>query len=161
MQSDQQNDYRMRGHYVTEFSSSDISGIAARVCQVLKINKRSFTPGKAERVIAELETYGINVDVIDDDEWIDATRATADPQGLWIYMPQKLHTDLRRGTAEAIRIFLHELGHIFLRHKAMLHYSEAQPRQEQDSEWQADFFADSIIEMLGLKKSDPQLEIKF
>lgn len=155
------SDYRMRGHRVHEFSRSEITDIASRVCEVVKILKRSFSPGRVEKLINKLETYGIHVDVIDDEEWLDATRATVDPQAGMIYMPEKLHSDLRRGKAEAIRIFLHELGHIFLCHKPLLHFSETQPRKEHDSEWQADFFADSVIELLGLKKIDMQLELKF
>jgi hypothetical protein len=67
-----------------------------------------------------------------------------------------------RGRPEAIRIFLHELGHIFLCHKPMLHFSESPPNEIEDSEWQADFFADSVMRNLRIPvKEDAQLELKF
>lgn len=151
----------MRGHHVPAFSGDQISGICSKVCDIIGIGKRTFAPGQAEKLVRKLENYGINVDPIADDEWIDATRATVDPQTLMIYMPERLYLSLCKGQAEAVRIFLHELGHIFLCHKPRFHFSESNPMMENDSEWQADFFADSIVELLGLKKYDQQLELKF
>lgn len=153
--------YRMRGHYVPEFSADQIKAIAAKVCKVVMISRSSFLAGRVERLIAQLEEYGINVDPINDDAWIDATRANVDPQTGMIYMPERLYRELCKGKPEAVRIFLHELGHIFLCHKPMLHYSEAAPKEANDSEWQADYFADSLIDLLGLKKVSPQMELQF
>ena len=153
--------YRMRGHYVREFSADQIQAIAAKVCKVVMITRRSFSAGRIEKLVAHLEEYGINVDPINDESWIDATRANVDPQTGMIYMPEKLYGELCIGKPEAVRIFLHELGHIFLCHKPMLHFSDTAPKEANDSEWQADYFADSIIELLGLKRISPQLEFKF
>lgn len=150
----------MRGHRVHPFDGSDIADIAARVCKAVGMRKRSFNPKHIELFIGSLELYGINIDPVEDDEWIDVTRATVDPQKGMIYMPGRLYSDLCRGKAEAIRIFLHELGHIFLCHKPLLHYSDAAAKMEQDSEWQADYFADAIIAALGLPKKDHQLELQ-
>lgn len=152
--------YAMRGQHVPAFSGEQITEICSKVCEFVGIGKRTFSAGRAERLVSHLETYGINVDPIADDEWIDATRATVDPQTLMIYMPERLYLSLCKGHAEAVRIFLHELGHIFLCHKPRLHFSESNSRRENDSEWQADYFADSIIELLGLQKYDRQLELK-
>ncbi|OWP49195.1 ImmA/IrrE family metallo-endopeptidase [Pseudomonas nitroreducens] len=153
--------YRMRGHRVPEFSSAQIGAVAQRVCGALRLRRRSFRPGTVEKLVAQLEHYRIYVDPIEDEEWLDATRATVNPQTGMIYMPLKLYNELCRGKPEAIRIFLHELGHIFLCHKPMLHFSDGPGKQEYDSEWQADFFADSVIEYLNLPRFDGQLELKF
>jgi len=152
--------YSMRGHHVPAFNSEQIAEISSKVCEFVGIGKRTFAPGRAEKLVSKLETYGIYVDPIADDEWIDATRATVDPQTLMIYMPERLYLSLCKGNAEAVRIFLHELGHIFLCHKPRFHFSESNSVMENDSEWQADFFADAIIALLGLNKHDQQLELK-
>ncbi|MCY1382912.1 hypothetical protein D9M69_709840 [compost metagenome] len=78
-----------------------------------------------------------------------------------IYLPEKLYSELCRGKAEAVRTFLHELGHIVLGHKPLLHFAEGSPTEIEDSEWQADFFADSILDLLGLPKHEVQMELKF
>lgn len=153
--------YQMRGHHVPAFTSEQIAGIAVKVCNIIGINRRTFATNRPEKLVSKLESYGIHIDPIADEDWLDATRATVDPQTGMIYMPERLYMDLCKGKAEAIRIYLHELGHIFLCHKPMLHFSDTEPRKEHDSEWQADFFADAIIEMLGLVKQDQQLELKF
>lgn len=152
--------YALRGHHVPAFTGDQIAEICSKVCEFVGIGKRTFAPGRAEKLVSRLETYGINVDPIADDEWLDATRATVDPQTLMIYMPERLYLNLCKGKAEAVRIFLHELGHIFLCHKPRFHFSESSSKMEHDSEWQADFFADSIIGLLGLEKVDQQLELK-
>lgn len=157
-------DYCMRGHRVPSYNQANITELARRVCKIIKIKKASFKGKNTEKLITHLENYGIHVDVIDDIEWIDATRATVDTQSAMIYIPEKLHSELCRGKAEAIRIFLHELGHIFLCHKPLLHFSsesEEKPKECEDSEWQADYFADAVIRLLDLPKEEAQLEFKF
>lgn len=154
-------DYCIRGHRVPFLKPIEIIDMAHRVCSVLKIRRHSFSSRNAEKFVARLEEYGIYVDVIEDGDWIDATRATVDPQKLMIYVPNKLYADFCRGQAEAVRIFLHELGHIMLGHRPLLHFSESTALPNEDSEWQADFFADSILDLLGLPKAETQLELKF
>lgn len=154
--------YLMRGHRVHPFTTEVIENIAQRVCQILKLRRRSFTPKQIGATIHALEHHGeIHVDVISNDEWLDCTKATVDPQAGMIYMPDKLHTELMRGKSEAIRIFLHELGHVFLCHKPLLHFSEKPPHETEDSEWQADYFADAVMKYLHIPlKEEKQLELK-
>lgn len=153
--------YQMRGHHVPAFKEADITEIAQKVCTIIGMKKNTFAPNKPEKLVSKLERYGIHVDPIADADWLDATRATVDPQTGMIYMPERLYMELCKGRPEAVRIYLHELGHIFLCHKPMLHFSDSEPRKEHDSEWQADYFADAIIELLGLVTHDQQLEMKF
>ena len=51
----------------------------------------------------------------------------------------------------ALHIFFHELGHFMLAHQAALHHNDSQPCQYEDSEWQADYFADCMMEFLGVR----------
>lgn len=161
MMPDVPSDYGMRGHRVPPLSGDFIHQVAVRVRDVLRIKKRSFQGKNPEKLVARLEEYGIHLDIIYDEEWIDATKAMVDPQKGMIYVPEKLYNEICRGRADAIRILLHELGHIVLGHKPLLHFSEEKPCELEDSEWQADFFADSMIALLGLAKSEAQLELKF
>lgn len=160
MTNEDPESYCMRGHRVPALRPELIKSVAHRVCQIIGIKKRSFHSTQAEKVVSRLEGHGINIDVIEDENWIDATRATVDPQNAMIYMPHKLYSDLCRGNAEAVRIFLHELGHIVLGHKPLLHFSDKKPTEHEDSEWQADYFADAVLELLGLPKTEIQLELK-
>lgn len=161
MTPDSPPDYCMRGHRVPPLAPSIIKDVALRICEIIRIHKKSFRPKTAEKIVARFEEYGIHVDVVEDEDWIDATRATVDPQKAMIYVPHKLYGELCRGRAEAVRIFLHELGHIVLGHRPMLHFSEGTPSEHEDSEWQADYFADAVLEIIGMSKADTQLEFKF
>lgn len=161
MSSDIPPNYCMRGHRVPAMSPESIKSVAKRVCDILQIRKSSFRRRKTESLISRFEHYGINVDVINDLDWLDATRATVDPQTGMIYVPQKLYNDLCRGRADAIRIFLHEIGHIVLGHRPLLHFAESTPMRVEDSEWQADYFADSILDLLGMPKVEIQMEFRF
>lgn len=156
-------DYRMRGQRVHPLEVEDIKYVSERVKKILQLTKRGFSVKNAEQTVMNFERYGIYIDVVDDRQWFDATRATVDPGTGMIYMPQKLYDQLCRGKAEAIRIFLHEVGHIVLGHRPLLHFSNAEkrPTQIEDSEWQADAFADALLDLLKLPKEDAQLELKF
>lgn len=157
------SDYRMRGQRVHPLEVEDINFVSERVKKILQLTKRGFSVKNAEQTVMSFELYGIYVDVVDDRQWLDATRATVDPASGMIYMPQKLYDQLCRGKAEAIRIFLHEVGHIVLGHRPLLHFADAdkKPTYLEDSEWQADAFADALLALLKLPKEDAQLELKF
>lgn len=156
------NTYRMRGQYVHTVSEEEICFIASQVCKAIKITSKSFTKRKIGLLINKLEEYGINVDPVEDSEWIHITRATVDTQDRMIYMPRKLYSGLINCEFEAVRIFLHELGHIFLCHnKAILHFSDRMPVRENDSEWQADTFSYAMIDLLKIEKVyQAQLELE-
>jgi len=157
------SEYRMRGPRVHPLDLEDIKYVSARFKKILQLTKRGFSVKNAEQTAMSFERYGIYIDVVDDRQWFDATRATVDPANGMIYMPEKLYSQLCRGKIEAIRIFLHEVGHIVLGHRPLLHFADddQKPTQIEDSEWQADTFADALIELLKLHKEDVQLELKF
>lgn len=163
MKTESDSQYYMRGHRVPALSGNAIQAVALRVCEIMKIRRYSFKDGRAEKVIAKFEQHGIHIDPVFDSEWLNATRAIVDPQKGMIYMPEALYSALCRGKGEAVRIFMHEIGHIVLGHRPLLHFSdlEGAPTQAEDSEWQADYFADAVLNKLGIDGYEPQLEFKF
>lgn len=151
--------YQLRGHRVPSVAQQELFLTARHLCSALGIKRSSFTKKKIGFFIQELESYGINIDPVEDHEWIDIAKAMIDPSTMMIRMPNSLYSDLHNAKPEAIRIYLHELGHIFLAHKPHLHFSNTNIKESEDSEWQADTFADAIIDFLGLPMEGSQLEL--
>lgn len=151
--------YQLRGHRVPSVAKEDLFLRARHLCAALDIKRSSFTKKKIGFLIQQLESYGINIDPVEDHEWIDIAKAMINPSTMMICMPNSLYSDLHNAKPEAIRIYLHELGHIFLAHKPHLHFSNSDTKEIEDSEWQADAFADAIIDVLGLPMESSQLEL--
>lgn len=153
--------HALRGHRVKALEPSQIQNAASQLCRILNLKGNTFSKKNIGKLVATLEEHGINIDPIDEDEWHDLASAMADPQDGTIYMPEALFQDLFKVKSEAVRIFLHELGHILLMHRPLMRFSDTPVTQQEDSEWQADYFADWIIDNLGLRKhTDSQLELK-
>ncbi|STZ77371.1 putative peptidase [Bergeriella denitrificans] len=153
----QQIKYSMRGTRVETLSEDTIRFFANEAAKFLVVDKR--TRKKMDTFMEMLEEYGIVIDVVADDEWLDITNAMCN-NGT-ILLPNSLYSRICFGEDEAIFIFFHELGHLLLGHKAMLHHSDALPTQQEDSEWQADQFAKCILKQMGIKYFPEQLTLKF
>lgn len=63
------------------------------------------------------------------------------------------------GEQSALFVIFHELGHLLLQHKPALHFANAKPEQNEDSEWQADLFAETMLDKLGYHTA--QLSFEF
>lgn len=150
MIEDEPPHYHLRGHRVLPCSPSQIQAIAETLCDVLKLRGQSFSPRKIGFTLNRLEEVGVFIDPIDDEEWHDLAEALVDPRSNMIYMPERLFRELNKARRAAVRVFLHELGHILLLHKPLLRFSEKPPTQPEDSEWQADYFADCVMSHLHL-----------
>lgn len=143
----------LRGHRVPPMTSSKIEAIAKEVVQILKINKKTIK--EMDSFIDNLwHKYRINIDVISDTEWLGVANALCDPSSITIAIPESLYKQLvkkRRSKSDfkALHIFFHELGHLLLAHKPVLHQTNQPPTKIEDSEWQADYFSDVILESLG------------
>lgn len=147
LQSD--STYKLRGHRVPSVTEKEIYLLAEQLCKALQITQQNLGPEGIGLFMQKLEVYGINVNPIEDCEWLDIAEAMLDPDALMIHMPSKLYTALHsKNNYHAVRIFLHELGHIFLAHKPHLHFSDKKPQESEDSEWQADTFSDAILRHL-------------
>jgi len=100
------------------------------------------------------DVFGIEIDVVDDTEWFHVTNAICDPSMLAIAMPNKLYCEIEQGKPEALFIFFHELGHLLLAHKPVLHFSEISATEQEDAEWQADLFSETVLKiMMGARRA--------
>lgn len=163
IESDDDDDYQVRGSRVHRLTSEQIREIAKRFIAITGFKKRDFKPNKiGGHVIIPLEEYGIHIDPIENDEWCNVARAIVDTRKPMIYMPVKLYEAVARGRPSAIRILLHELGHIILRHQVgTFAFTDDKHMPEEDSEWQADTFADAVTSLLKLDPGGGQLELDF
>lgn len=143
------NDYAVRGQRVAMLSPQKIKHMASNTVHLLNIKKSTLK--KMDVFIDGLwKDHGVNVNVVSDDEWIDVADAWCDPVSFTISIPEKLYIKIVKfRDLPSIHILFHELGHMLLGHKAVLHHATTKATKYEDSEWQADYFADVILETLG------------
>lgn len=146
------DEYVLRGQRVAPVSPRHVRQMACNAMSVLQINKRTIK--NMDTFIESLwDRYSINVEIIFDNDWLGYAEALCDPSRFTIAMPNSLYTKIVKDKdTEAIFIFFHELGHLLLGHKPTLHYSLLPPTQFEDAEWQADYFAEIILDKLGDSK---------
>lgn len=126
----------------------EISERAQRFCNLLKI--RRGTRLDIAAFLESLSLHKICIDPIADDEWYWVTDAICDPEKLTILIPDSTYTKACSGDQEALGVIFHEIGHIVLAHKAVLHNERsAPPCYEEDAEWQADCFAMYVVAKMG------------
>ena len=142
-------EYQMRGNRVAPMELDDIKRIAINSCKVLKLSKE--TKLDFDSVFESLVLYGITLQVIPDKEWLGVTEGHCDPNDLTISIPNKTYIAASKGKREALFTIFHEMGHILLGHKAILHHSQHNPTYKEDSEWQADHFASTILLEIGIE----------
>lgn len=155
------DEYRLRGHRVPSITSKMIGQIAQSTCNFFGFKKSSFSRRNIGQTIQKLEEVSIYIDPVDEREWIPgAAEALVDTGRRMIYMPERLYQELELAKPRAIKVFLHELGHVLLLHKQSMQFNDTMPIETEDSEWQADTFADSVIALLDLPQTDRQLELR-
>lgn len=150
--------YRMRGVRVEMLDAESIRIIATATANIFKIKKNTIN--KMDIFMEMLGQYGIVIDIVDDKEWLHKLTNAACLETR-ILMPQKRYLQICQGDYEAIFIFFHELGHILLGHKAMLHHSNIEPTKFEDAEWQADEFSKHILEIMRIRYIPEQLRLPF
>lgn len=151
--------YEFRGNRVTYRSAEEIFGSAQRFCSLFRINKKTRT--NFAEFIEVLSTRTICIDLIEDHEWLWITDAICSPETFTILVPNSTYLKACRGDEVAISTICHELGHLMLAHKAVLHNEKsAKPRREEDAEWQADTFAEYVASRMGIVTSR-QLTLDF
>ncbi|WP_296228607.1 ImmA/IrrE family metallo-endopeptidase [Ralstonia sp. UBA689] len=133
-------------HHLNE---SDIQETARRFCRYLGIN--NLTPGNFAQFLEQLSRYKICIDPVDDGEWPWFVEATCDPREFHIMLPNSTYEEACRGDHAAISTLFHEIGHIILGHRALLHKAgSAPPTREEDAEWQADEFAACVARRMKI-----------
>lgn len=143
---------------MVSLTTKQIEAVAATSVSVLEIDNN--TRRDMDSFIEQLgDRFGIEVDVIDDGEWFHITNAICDPSILAIAMPNQLYLDIARGKPKALFIFFHELGHLLLAHKPILHFSDNPATEQEDAEWQADLFSEMVLKTMGIEVRPKQLAL--
>lgn len=151
--TEQIDDSHLRGHRVAMCTPVEIERTVKSIIGIFGINKSILR--NMDLFIEDMwNKYSINIEIVSDNDWLDVANALCDPARVTIAMPEKLYKRVvkkRRNKDDwkALHIFFHELGHLLLGHKPVLHYSETSATKHEDSEWQADYFADIILQALG------------
>lgn len=141
--------YEMKGNRVTKLSSEDIWLSAKRFGEIFGVNRN--TPANMELFVERLSEENICIDPVDDSEWFFVTDAICIPEDFTIRMPESTFHNLCAGDRNAIGLLFHELGHLMLAHKTVLHNEKsAAPTPAEDSEVQADIFATFIMSRMKL-----------
>ncbi len=139
--------YRLRGNRVQPMSLSHICIVANNVGKAFGFNKRNKR--NLDEVFESLFELGVILNVIDDEDWLFVTKGHCDPSKATICVPQSIYDNACIGERDALAVMLHEMGHLFLGHRPVLHYSNEPAVQEEDAEWQADSFAEVILKSMG------------
>ena len=151
--------YSLRGQRVTPLDPQYIKNIAYALCHVLNL-KPSITK-RMDKFMETLGNYGINLEVVQDSEWLEVANAVCDPDPKvsTIVVSDKLYTRICERDPHSIFILFHEIGHIILGHKPVLHYQESPVTMTEDSEWQADTFSEHVMKVLNLSFEMKQLSL--
>lgn len=142
------NLYELRGVRVYPMTEENIRARALILAEKFKFTKRRKK--KCEKGFELLSELGVTLSVIDDEEWIlDLTKGNFDPVTRTIAVPNVIYENACKGEQEALFVMFHELGHLFLMHRPLLHASSSEPTMIEDAEWQADTFAEAILQNMG------------
>lgn len=148
--------YELRGQRVLAMKECHIAEVARAMCDVFGFNEPKVKRRKDGYAwpLEQLSDYCITLDIVDDKEWLDATWGSIaghyEPSSKTIRIPNYLYERACAGDRYALSVVMHELGHLLLGHQAALHYSTKPATQNEDSEWQADAFADHALIYLGV-----------
>lgn len=151
--------YQMRGTRVSPMSLEEIAAKAIIFCNIFKLYDYAKVGDNYKRydiLIDSFFSYGIEINVMDDGQWHQETRdltiGHCDPSQLMISVPERIYYQACSGDRVALEVIFHELGHLLLGHQPLLHFSNAKPSMIEDAEWQADSFAEIVLETIGLIK---------
>lgn len=144
------NDYQMRGNRVAPLNLIEVKKLAEFYAKILNINKK--TPMKLASFLEKLQSDfdGLNIEIVEDDDWLFITEANYDPESKTITLPDSLYNRAISGVPDAVEIVFHELGHYFLGHKAILHHNSEPPKEIEDAEWQADSFSACMMQIMKI-----------
>lgn len=151
--------YAMRGNRVVHRSAAEIVQSAETFCRMFRVNRK--TRLNLAQFFESLSTRSICIDPIEDSEWLLFTDAICSPETFTILVPESTYIRACNGDDAAISTICHEIGHLVLAHKAVLHNEKsAKPSQGEDAEWQADEFAEYLLSRMGIALSK-QLTLDF
>lgn len=149
--------YQLRGNRVEPMKLDEIASRAQHICNFFGFTRRN--KNNLDTPFEALSEFGITLNVVPNHEWLNLTKGHFDPITLTISVPEKIYLNACIGEQEALSVMLHELGHLFLGHRPLLHHSSTLPTIEEDSEWQADSFAEVVLKNMGYQTT--QLSFDF
>lgn len=150
--------YRLRGIRVKPLSHQKIAETALNVCKAFKLSSRKTK--NFDQFFETLFLLGIEVNIVETDEWLHLTKGFCDPKRKSILVPEHIYQNACIGEQEALSVMFHEVGHLFLDHTPILHFSDVDASIEEDAEWQADTFSDVILEHLGYNPQQLTLNLE-
>lgn len=150
---------RSRTQRVPPLNSNDIMPKAVGLCSVLGFPPKA-EGARYDKCLEMLSTYNVTLNIVEDDEWRRNTLGSilghCDPVNAEISLPESTYLEACEGDSFALEIIFHELGHLILGHKALLHYSSNAPvSMQEDPEYQADLFAYFALDYLGFNPKAP------
>lgn len=154
--------YQMRGNRVSPMQEEEIAYRAINFCNAIGMTATKRKRKRYDSFFESLSIYGITLSVMDDKEWedltYDLTIGHCDPASLTITVPNKIYENACLGEEHALAVIFHELGHLLLGHKPVLHFSSKEPTRVEDAEWQADTFAETVLETIGVRTIQMSLD---
>ncbi|MGL5224524.1 MAG: ImmA/IrrE family metallo-endopeptidase [Aeromonas sp.] len=131
-------------------SSADIESLVRGFCLAVRIDSKYK---RFDRFFESLVQYNISMNIVDDNQWAqdthNLTKGHFDPDTMTISVPENTYELACHQDQDSLSIMFHELGHLLLGHKPILHSSAKPPGQTEDAEWQADQFAEHVLTILG------------
>ncbi|MFP3559259.1 ImmA/IrrE family metallo-endopeptidase [Paraburkholderia sp. SIMBA_049] len=139
----------MRGNRVVHRSAAEIAQSAEMFCRLFHVSRK--TRLNLAQFFESLSRRSICIDPIEDSEWLLFTDAICSPETFTILLPESTYVKACQGDETAISTICHEIGHLVLAHKAVLHNEKsAMPSEGEDAEWQADAFAEHLLSRMGI-----------
>lgn len=152
--------YQIQGYRVSPMTRDEIAQVALPVAKQFGLTRRNR---KKMALILEQISDIVTIDVLSRAEWkeltLDLSKGHFSPNELTIRIPEETYERACFGDKYALEVILHELGHMFLMHQAVLHKSDIPPADNESAEWQADMFAEIILESMGYQVK--QLSLNF
>ena len=171
--------FTSKGHRIKKKTLMEIKIWAAIFVKLLGINKSS-SKNMANFMDWGLQTQmkegfpsntvsNVTIVPIDDESWmLNPTYFLSygfyDSAKNEIALPESLYLRACEGCNDAIKVVMHEIAHCFLGHKVLLRWStegNESRRPEEDSEWQADCFANFVLEKMGILPINAMTQLSF
>lgn len=149
----------IQGYQVKPMTREEVKTIALSVAKRFKLIAWS-----KRRLDLALEGIGeiVNIEILSESEWqeltLNLTKGHFSPQELTIRIPEDTYILACQGDKDSLEIILHELGHMFLMHQSYLHKATEPPTINENAEWQADTFAEIILEEMGYETKQLSLD---
>lgn len=144
--------HEMHGYRVKPMTKAEIENIALPIAKYLKFTAWYKQRSKLDFVLENLNEI-VNFEIFSEKEWQELTgnltKAHYSPNELTIRTTETTYELSCQGDRESLGIILHELGHMFLAHQQNLHKADKPPTINENAEWQADMFAEIILESMG------------